>query len=114
MLANSGASAFACDDENPGALGLAAHAKQLKVLASIDMRTVGFTSFDELLAGEPMRRYSTADPPLIVYTSGTTGRPKGVHRPDTPPPTSINLFGYRDGDRHLCTGPLYHAAPLAF
>jgi long-chain acyl-CoA synthetase len=50
----------------------------------------------------------------MLYTSGTTGRPKGVHRPDTPPPTSINLFGYREGDRHLCTGPLYHAAPLAF
>jgi len=28
----------------------------------------------------------------------------------------VNLYGYAGagGDVHLCTGPLYHAAPLAF
>ena len=54
---------------------------------------------------------------MMMYTSGTTGSPKGVYRP---PPTeqspTINIYGYRDGpgDMSLCTGPLYHAAPLAF
>ena len=53
----------------------------------------------------------------MLYTSGTTGRPKGVRRP--PDPRSAldvaALTQYR-GDRHvhLCTGPLYHAAPLSF
>jgi long-chain acyl-CoA synthetase len=78
VLANAGASAFVCDDADPAALGLATRDKPLKVLASIDTRSTGSTSFDELLAGEPSRRYSTDDPPLIVYTSGTTGKPKGV------------------------------------
>jgi long-chain acyl-CoA synthetase len=53
----------------------------------------------------------------MLYTSGTTGRPKGVHRPSAPSVTQVlNLFGYSESgtDAHLCTGPLYHAAPLAF
>jgi long-chain acyl-CoA synthetase len=53
----------------------------------------------------------------MLYTSGTTGRPKGVHRPSTnAPAVRVNVGGYDEagGDVHLCTGPLYHAAPLAF
>ena len=65
------------------------------------------------------------DDPVIgtqmLYTSGTTGRPKGVHREGQAPSAlaTVNFCGYdedweRSVDVHLCTGPLYHAAPLAF
>ena len=51
----------------------------------------------------------------MLYTSGTTGRPKGVYRKERAADTPVrgNVTGaYETGDRDLCTGPAYHAAPL--
>ncbi|GAA2643468.1 acyl-CoA synthetase [Paractinoplanes durhamensis] len=62
---------------------------------------------------------------LMVYTSGTSGRPKGVRRPLTGadpyavPQVSqwfFGLFGLtaEDGHVHLCCSPLYHTAVMNF
>ena len=52
------------------------------------------------------------EPSLMLYTSGTTGRPKGVprsHRADRAGGVSQVLqHGYRFGDRTLGVMPLYH------
>jgi long-chain acyl-CoA synthetase len=79
----------------------------------------GCESYREVVADESAGPLDDPAPGgTMLYTSGTTGRPKGVHRPPgaTSALTAVNLFGYDEdgGDRHLCTGPLYHAAPLAF
>ena len=53
----------------------------------------------------------------MLYTSGTTGRPKGVYRKEMPTARSnaqALMAGDAQNDKCLCTGPAYHAAPLAF
>jgi long-chain acyl-CoA synthetase len=82
----------------------------------------GFESYDAVIAAE--EGSDITDPVLgtqMLYTSGTTGRPKGVHRDGAAPSAlaTVNFCGYDEDwahsvDAHLCTGPLYHAAPLAF
>ncbi len=85
----------------------------------------GFRPYEDLLAGQaesmPTEREAGQ---LMLYTSGTTGRPKGVRRPlpGGPPEAAAmagallaTMFDIKPGEgAHLAQGPLYHAAPGAF
>ena len=84
----------------------------------------GVTSWDDAVADQPH------DEPLLdaddssragaqmLYTSGTTGKPKGALRTTTDPAIVFALLAelglVPGGDVHLTTGPLYHSGPLAF
>ncbi len=61
---------------------------------------------------------------LMFYSSGTTGRPKGIlralaRRPADSEPNGLTqlmagLYGFSADTVYLCPAPLYHAAPLAW
>jgi long-chain acyl-CoA synthetase len=85
----------------------------------------GFRSYAELSAGQSSDAPGERKAGVIMnYTSGTTGRPKGVRRPL--PPISpdelggryamfLKLFGIPTGEGvHLVVSPLYHTAVLNF
>lgn len=87
----------------------------------------GFRPWSEVeaLSGAPYEKPLSGE--NMLYTSGTTGRPKGVLRPNLPsgPPPTITALsgaammtaflpeGARDGV-HLVSSPLYHSGPNAY
>jgi len=92
----------------------------------------GFSTYKKLKSGQlatlPDNRMAGH---FMQYTSGTTGKPKGVHRALMPidPETSaawmvmsLTRYDIEPGGEntkgthhvHLCTSPMYHMAPLAY
>jgi long-chain acyl-CoA synthetase len=98
--------------------------------ARLDTRLVvggsldGFEAYDDAIASHPARPLADeAEGHAMMYSSGTTGRPKGIRyhlerKPVGSPDPALAGFGATygidDTTVYLSPAPLYHAAPLQF
>ncbi|MHB8680639.1 MAG: AMP-binding protein [Acidimicrobiales bacterium] len=112
IVGDSGSSALV-HDGSAASLGAAAEAG----VVSIDTAAVPPGSG----ADEPPRGDYIASPvTTMTYTSGTTGRPKGIVRTAPPPATDAppnpfaSFWGFGWDDVHFMCGPVYHTAPSAY
>ncbi|HTW33017.1 MAG TPA: acyl-CoA synthetase [Rhizomicrobium sp.] len=84
----------------------------------------GFASYEEAAGSQPTARIADESAGMdMLYSSGTTGRPKGVRHAleglpiDAPNPLMAlvsMLFGLNENTVYLSPAPLYHAAPLRY
>jgi len=91
----------------------------------IDGASDGYSAYEEAIAAYPA--VPLADQPagqLMLYSSGTTGRPKGIVRPLLDRKISDDdgtigmlqkaLWGFDEHTVYLSPAPLYHSAPIGF
>lgn len=84
----------------------------------------GYASWEEAIDAQPATPIEDeANGAPMLYSSGTTGQPKGVFIAptsddvDTPPGLALTLgiaFGFGEETVYLSPAPLYHAAPLHY
>ncbi|MBJ7288551.1 acyl-CoA synthetase [Williamsia sp.] len=85
----------------------------------------GFDSYDEALAAaSPLRPATQPRGHDMLYSSGTTGRPKGIKPalpegqvdeiPDVYTAIFAPMYGFDENTVYLSPAPLYHAAPLRY
>ncbi len=88
--------------------------------ASGGVATADFATATAAFADTPIADESLGT--AMLYSSGTTGRPKGILRPllDNPPSQPMPLFAFlnqlwqcQEGMLYLSPAPLYHSAPQA-
>lgn len=137
IVGNCEAKAFIADVRclQPAIDAVADNKAQLSVALAVGGTIDGFDDYEDTVSAQDA---TNIDSPEIgaqmLYTSGTTGRPKGVFRgrvisaaaapagmssptapaSDTVTRSSTAAAWNPETDRALCTGPAYHAAPLAF
>ncbi len=120
-----------------GATALVSSGAMAEVVAGLDRSRLsieisavgdlpGFERYDDVLATAPTEPIDETEGREMLYSSGTTGRPKGVRKelPETPfgDPSAkpvmvaqaLVRYGADAGSVYLSPAPLYHAAPLVY
>jgi long-chain acyl-CoA synthetase len=124
IVNDSGAAALVVSAEQ-AATASAIHAPAVKLRLAFGGAVPGYGGYEETIAAAPDA--PPKDQPrgaTMLYSSGTTGRPKGVRPPlpeaqvDGPAESLVELarlaFGFNEKAIYLSPGPIYHAAPLRF
>ena len=120
LLSDSGATVVLVDAAHAATLaaGLTDLAA-IRHVVTFGGRVPGMRSWDEIAALGSVEEPPTPHQPgrTMMYTSGTTGRPKGAIRGPADPALRTAMMAELDfgaTEVHLVTGPLYHAGPHAF
>ncbi len=99
---------------------------RVAIRVSADGELPGFESYEALLAAVDGGALDEQEGREMLYSSGTTGRPKGVRkeRPGTafgdPAAAPVQIaqgiahYGIAPGKVYLSPAPLYHSAPLVY
>jgi long-chain acyl-CoA synthetase len=97
-------------------------APNLKHRLFVDGELPGWESYEDVVGGLPTTPPTDlTEGEVIQYSSGTTGKPKGIRRKlpgtpisaDTDPTVAfLRAIRFNEGDIYLSPAPLYHSAPI--
>ena len=113
---------FVAGDATDAVTGLGRDAGRLRLAVGGDLP--GFDDYEQALAAQPVTPVDDeCEGSWMFYSSGTTGRPKGVKPPTIGAPLGGptlfsglvgGLYGCSEGSVYLSPAPLYHAAPAGW
>jgi long-chain acyl-CoA synthetase len=82
----------------------------------------GWTNYDQVVRSQDTAALGDeTEGEILQYSSGTTGKPKGIRRKLSKVPmttevdatvTFLRAIGFGEGDTYLSPAPLYHSAPI--
>ena len=125
ILEDSGSRAFLTSPYMAESIaGLGDTLSKLEIRLSVGGDLPGFDRYEDALAAQPSNPLPDRLEALpMLYSSGTTGRPKGVKPKMTGDPLGRGegltalirmLFGAKEDSVYLSPAPLYHSAPLRY
>jgi len=125
IIVDSGSRAFITSPYKADAVAaLGAGLDGLALRLSLGGALPGFEPLEEAIAAQPAEPLpDRVEAMPMLYSSGTTGRPKGVKPGFESQPLGsgealtalmVGLFGASDSSVYLSPAPLYHSAPLRY